>query len=149
MPERGWVLGQLKVWRSQVHFGGLSLYFGAQTEMTMNRHTLICIVLFSTLAPAQAPQGQHYVVLSPHSQAVIPPVLLWDKGSYASWTPSQRDIEDLESKLSQISELKIRGWESTKIRIDQSMSRAQLKVAGGGWVDDTTLQLALRRAERR
>jgi hypothetical protein len=30
-----------------------------------------------------------------------------------------------------------------------SMSRAQLKVAGGGWVDDTTLQLAQRQAERR
>jgi glycosyltransferase involved in cell wall biosynthesis len=29
-----------------------------------------------------------------------------------------------------------------------SMSRAQLKVAGGGWVDDTTLQLAQRQAER-
>jgi len=31
----------------------------------------------------------------------------------------------------------------------RSMSRAQLKVAGGGWVDDTTLQLAQRQAERR
>jgi hypothetical protein len=31
----------------------------------------------------------------------------------------------------------------------KSMSRAQLKVAGGGWVDDTTLQLAQRQAERR
>ena len=30
-----------------------------------------------------------------------------------------------------------------------SMSRAQLKVAGDGWVDDTTLQLARRQAERR
>jgi hypothetical protein len=32
---------------------------------------------------------------------------------------------------------------------ETSMSRAQLKVAGGGWVDDTTLQLAQRQAERR
>jgi hypothetical protein len=31
----------------------------------------------------------------------------------------------------------------------RSMSRAQLKVAGDGWVDDTTLQLARRQAERR
>jgi hypothetical protein len=34
-------------------------------------------------------------------------------------------------------------------RANMSMSRAQLKVAGGGWVDDTTLQLAQRQAERR
>jgi hypothetical protein len=34
-------------------------------------------------------------------------------------------------------------------RLAWSMSRAQLKVAGGGWVDDTTLQLAQRQAERR
>jgi hypothetical protein len=33
--------------------------------------------------------------------------------------------------------------------LPRSMSRAQLKVAGGGWVDDTTLQLAQRQAERR
>ncbi len=86
--------------------------------MTMNRHALICIVLFSTLVPAQLPQVQRYAVLPPHSQATILPVLQWDKGSYASWTPSQTDIEGLESKLSQISELKIRSWESTSIRIE-------------------------------
>jgi len=111
-------VGGLKVWRSQIHWGGLSLYFGARTELTMNRHTLICIVLFSTIAPAQAPQVQRYVVLPPHSQATVLPVLLWGKGSYASWTPSQTDIEDLELKLPQISELKIKGWESTGIRKD-------------------------------
>jgi hypothetical protein len=84
----------------------------------MYRHVLISIVLFSTLAPAQAPQVQHYVVLPPRSQASILPILLWDKGSYASWTPSQTDVEELDSRLSQISELKIKGWESTIIRIE-------------------------------
>jgi hypothetical protein len=84
----------------------------------MNRYALICIALFSTLGPAQAPQVQHYVVLPPHSQSSLLPVLLWDKGSYASWTPSQTDIDDLESKLSQISELRIRGYEPTSLRIE-------------------------------
>jgi hypothetical protein len=86
--------------------------------MTTFRHALICIVFFSTLASAQAPQAQHYAVLPPHSQSSLPPILLWDKGSYASWTPSQSDIADLESKLPQISELKIRGYESVNIRIE-------------------------------
>jgi hypothetical protein len=86
--------------------------------MTIIRHALICIALFSTLAPAQAPQVQHYVVLPPRSQAAVPPVLVWDKGSYASWSPSPAEIEGLESKLSQISELKIKGWESTSVRIE-------------------------------
>ena len=96
----------------------LSLYFGARTEMILLRCALICIVLLSALAAGQAPQGQRFVILPPQSQATIPPVVLWDKGSYASWTPSQTDIEGLESRLSQISRLKIRGWESTPIRID-------------------------------
>jgi hypothetical protein len=86
--------------------------------MTMIRHALIRIALFSTLVPAQAPQVPHYVVLPPHSQGAVLPVLVWDKGSYASWSPSPAEIEDLESKLSQISEHKIRGWESTTIRIE-------------------------------
>jgi hypothetical protein len=46
------------------------------------------------------------------------PVLLWDKGSYASWNPRLPDIGDLEIKLSGISALKIRGYESTNLRIE-------------------------------
>jgi len=86
--------------------------------MTKNFHALICTALLSALSLAQSGENQRYVVLPPHSQASIPPVLLWDRGSYASWTPSQTEIEDLESKLLQISELKIRRWESANIRID-------------------------------
>jgi hypothetical protein len=40
-------------------------------------------------------------------------------------------------------------FQNSSINGKLSMSRAQLKVAGGGWVDDTTLQLAQRQAERR
>lgn len=70
------------------------------------------------MAPAQVPEALHYVVLPPHSQAAFAPVLLWDKGSYASWAPSQADLENLEASLSQISELKIRGYESSGFRIE-------------------------------
>jgi hypothetical protein len=44
--------------------------------------------------------------------------LLWDKGSYASWTPSQADIEAVEERIPQISGLKIRFYESTPLRIE-------------------------------
>ncbi len=84
----------------------------------MNLKALIGLVLFFALTPPQVPETQRYVVLPPHSQASIAPVLLWDKGSYSSWTPSQADIEGLEARLSQVSKLKIRGWESTPIRIE-------------------------------
>ena len=87
--------------------------------MAKNLQRLICFVLFSASSLAQAPEMQHYVVLLTHSQALVEPVLLWDKGSYASWIPSPADIEGLEANLSQISELKIRGLESTSIRIDR------------------------------
>lgn len=95
----------------------MRLYCGTRAAMTINRHLLICTVFLSAMMPAQAPQVQRSVVLSSHSQSSFPPILLWDKGSYASWTPSQTDLDNLESKLSQISELKIRGWESTNIHI--------------------------------
>jgi hypothetical protein len=85
--------------------------------MIKNWKVPVCIALLLTLAPAQAPQLR-YVILPPHSQAAIPPVLLWDKGSYASWTPSLSDIDDLESRLLQISEVKIRGYESTNFRVE-------------------------------
>ena len=61
---------------------------------------------------------RRYVTLPAHSQASVPPVLLWDKGSYASWVPNQIEIQDLEANLSRISELKIRGYESTSLRIE-------------------------------
>src|ERR1035438_5338613 len=44
---------------------------------------------------------------------------------------------------------KARPADKSQRNFTESMSRAQLKVAGGGWVDDTTLQPALRQAERR
>ena len=86
--------------------------------MTKNFHALICTALLSALSLAQSGENQRYVVLPPHSQASIPPVLLWDRGSYASWTPSRTEIDELEAKLPQVSGMKIRGWESTPIRIE-------------------------------
>lgn len=82
------------------------------------RPYLICAFLLATLSFAQTAEVQRFVVLPPHSQPSFAPILLWDKGSYASWTPSRADIEGLEMALPQISELKIRGWESTPIRIE-------------------------------
>jgi hypothetical protein len=86
--------------------------------MTKNLYRLACVLLISASSLAQAPDKRPYVVLPPHSQAPVPPVLLWDKDSYASWTPSLPDIEGLEANLSQVSKLKIRGFESTSIRIE-------------------------------
>ena len=86
--------------------------------MPKNLRPLLCNVLLSMVSFAQAGEMQHYVLLPPHSQASITPVLLWDKGSYATWTPSRTDIEGLETELPQVSKLKIKGWESTPIRIE-------------------------------
>jgi len=86
--------------------------------MNKSRQGLICIVAFAALANAQAPEVRRYVTLSPHSQASIAPVLLWDRGSYASWVPNETEIQSLEAELTQISELKIRGYESTRLRIE-------------------------------
>src|SRR6185437_990222 len=76
------------------------------------------VLLLCTLLPAQTPAVERYVALPSHSQLSIPPVLMWDKGSYASWTPSQADIEGVEQRISHISELKIRGLEATSARIE-------------------------------
>lgn len=78
----------------------------------------ICAFLISALLFAQTAERQRYVVLPSNSQGFMLPVLLWDKGSYASWNPGRTDIEDLEAKLSGISALKIRGYESTNLRIE-------------------------------
>ena len=86
--------------------------------MYKNQQALVCIVVLATLANAQAPEVLRYVTLPPHSQASVAPVLLWDKGSYASWVPNEMEIQGLEANLSQISELKIRGYESTRLRIE-------------------------------
>jgi hypothetical protein len=86
--------------------------------MTKYLHRLFWIVLLSASSLAEAPNVSRFVVLPSHSQASIPPVLLWDKGSYGSWTPSRTEIEGLEAKLPAIAEMKIRGYESTPIRIE-------------------------------
>jgi hypothetical protein len=86
--------------------------------MYKNQQALVCIVVFATLTNAQAPEVRRFVTLPPHSQASIAPVLLWDKGSYASWVPNEMEIQGLEANLSQISELKIRYYESTSLRIE-------------------------------
>ncbi len=82
------------------------------------RPYFICAFLFSALSLAQTAEVQRFAVLPPHSQPSFPPILLWDKGSYAAWTPSSSQIEVLESALPQISELKIKGYESSPIRIE-------------------------------
>jgi hypothetical protein len=86
--------------------------------MNMNLHELISVVLFFALTPAQVPEAQRYVVLPPQSQASISPVLMWDQGSYASWVPSDAEIQNLEANLAQIAKLKIRFYESTPLRIE-------------------------------
>ena len=86
--------------------------------MHRNRQALVCIIVFAALANAQTPEGRRYITLPPHSQPSFPPVLLWDKGSYASWVPDETEIQSLEANISQISELKIRGYESTRLRIE-------------------------------
>jgi hypothetical protein len=102
--------------------------------MAKSRLILICTVLLSTLSLAQSGDVQHYVILPPHSQASIPPILLWDKGSYASWTPSRADIEGLEAQLHRVAEMKIKGWESTPIRIEhpEKYFRQYVGVRHGG-----------------
>jgi hypothetical protein len=79
---------------------------------------LIITVLLSVLSVAQTTEVQRSVVLLPHSEPPYQPNLIWDKGSYASWIPSRTEIEVMEAKLPQISEMKIRGYESTPIRIE-------------------------------
>jgi len=86
--------------------------------MRIYRQALTWLALFASLASAQAPSVPRYTILPPHSQANFLPVLLWDKGSYARWTPSDTEIQSLESNLSQIASLKIRFYESTPLRIE-------------------------------
>ena len=74
--------------------------------------------MLAATASAQAPVVQRYVLLPPRSQASISPALLWDKGSYSSWTPGDAEIEGLEKNLPQIATLKIRFYESTPLRIE-------------------------------
>jgi len=95
-----------------------SLYCGIQAEMRTPRHLLAWVLLLCMLVAAQTPAVERYVVLPPRSQPSIPPVLLWDEGSYASWTPSKADIESIEQRIPQISKLKIRSYESTHLRIE-------------------------------
>lgn len=86
--------------------------------MFMNRYILRWAMIFAATASAQAPVVQRYVLLPPHSQASISPVLLWDKGSYSSWTPSNAEMESLEKNLPEIAALKIRYYKSTPLRIE-------------------------------
>ncbi len=75
-------------------------------------------MLCAVMSSAQVPMVQRYVVLPHHSQALTPPVLLWDRGSYASWVPSDAEIQILEANIPRISELKIRFYEATPLRIE-------------------------------
>lgn len=83
----------------------------------INRQVLGCSIIFAALANAEAPNVRRYTVLPPHSQGSFAPVLLWDRGSYASWVPSSAEIQTLEANLAQVSELKIRFYESTPLRV--------------------------------
>ena len=87
--------------------------------MLKNLYAFIFAIFVGALSFAQTADVQRYIVLPPNSQGFMLPVLLWDKGSYASWTPSRADIEGLEARLSVVSGLKIRGYESTALRIDR------------------------------
>jgi hypothetical protein len=82
------------------------------------RPYFICAFLLATLSLAQTAEMQRFAVLQPHSEPSLAPVLLWDKGSYAAWTPSPSQIQVLESVLPQISQLKIKGYESRPLRIE-------------------------------
>ena len=85
--------------------------------MILLRCALICIVLPRLWQPAKSARATlcHFAAPIASDYSASRPL---GQGQLSSWTPSQTDIEGLESRLSQISRLKIRGWESTPIRID-------------------------------
>jgi hypothetical protein len=83
------------------------------------RKTIIALILLSLLQCAPGQQEQRSVLLPAHEVKAVASRYSRERSEKfdGSWQPAKADLDDLEANLSQISNLKIYGWDS-KIHID-------------------------------
>jgi hypothetical protein len=85
----------------------------------LTRKLLLAPLLLFLIQGAPGQQEQRSVLLPAHEAKAVSNWYSKDRSESfdGSWTPNKADIDGLESNLSQISNMKIFGWES-RIRID-------------------------------